>query len=216
MKRKDENGKKIDVEFLEDSENVPANSNADNMQATAEGDRSNAKRETDTKEAEVKSEELTAEDYQKRIRELEEQILRLKAEFVNYKKRVEKEQLEFADYIKGEMFKKLLPVLDDFKMMTEKAEAGQNEQSILEGAKMIYEKLKQILTNEGLEKIESLGQRFDPEVHEALIMKPIEEKHKHEHVVEVFQEGYKLKERLLRPSKVIVGKFEDKKSSNNE
>ncbi len=146
-------------------------------------------------------------DYEKKIEELEEKHLRLLAEFQNYKRRVEREQLELADFIKGEIFKKLLPVLDDFKIMMDNAAAGANEQSMREGARIIYEKLKTILEKEGLEKIESLGETFNPEIHEALMTRPTKQKEEHEKVVEVYQEGYRLKEKLLRPSKVVVGKY---------
>ncbi|RMG66398.1 MAG: nucleotide exchange factor GrpE [Calditrichaeota bacterium] len=158
-------------------------------------------------EEKVQKLEKELQTAKKKIQELEEQSLRIRAEFSNFKRRVEKERLELADYIKGEFIKKLLPVLDDFKMMLEKAQAGQNEQSVLEGARMIFEKLQQILQREGLEKIESLGEPFDPNLHEALMTQPTEDEAMHERVVQVFQEGYKIKDRLLRPSRVVVGKL---------
>jgi len=154
-----------------------------------------------------KSDKELLQQYEKRIHELEDQLLRLRAEFVNYKRRVEREQLGFADYVKGELFKKLLPIVDDFKLMMEKSEHGNNEKSVLEGARIIYQKLMDILQKEGLEKIEALGKDFDPSVHEALMIQPSSREH-HEKVINVFQDGYKLKDRLLRPSKVVVGKFE--------
>ena len=91
--------------------------------------------------------------------------------------------------------------------MMDNAAAGANEQSMREGARIIYEKLKTILEKEGLEKIESLGETFNPEIHEALMTRPTKQKEEHEKVVEVYQEGYRLKEKLLRPSKVVVGKY---------
>jgi len=204
IKDKD-NGKKIDVDFVEEE------------QAKESTSTENEKEETSKKEDSTRKETPAVDkqiaEYEKKIQDLEEQILRLKAEFINYKRRVEREQSEFADYVKGEIFKKILPILDDFKLMMEKAEAGKNEGSILEGARMIYDKFIQILEKEGLERIESLGKKFDPEIHEALIMKSIPDEDKHEHVVEVFQEGYKLKDKLLRPSKVIVGRFDRKETS---
>lgn len=129
---------------------------------------------------------------------------------MNYKRRVEREQLELADFIKGEIFKKILPILDDFKAMMAHAEEGKNEESVLQGAKMIYNKLKEVLEKEGLEKIQSLGEKFNPELHEALMTRPTTEAEEHDRVVEVYQDGYKLKEKLIRPSKVVVGKLEEK------
>jgi len=114
------------------------------------------------------------ESIEEKIREYEEQNLRIRAEFANYKRRVEREQADFVMYFKGEILKNMLPVLDDFKMMFEKSSKGENEQSILDGAKLIYEKLQQILEKEGLTKVDALGEKFDPELHEALMMKPID------------------------------------------
>ena len=153
--------------------------------------------------------EITLED---KLKEYEEQNLRIRAEFANYKRRVEREQTEFIKFIKGEILKNMLPVLDDFKMMLEKSSNGENEQSVLEGAKLIYEKFRQVLEKEGLEKVNALGEKFDPEIHEALMMKPIDDKEEHDKVLEVFLDGFKLQNRLLRPSKVIVGKYENNQS----
>ena len=153
--------------------------------------------------------EITLED---KLKEYEEQNLRIRAEFANYKRRVEREQTEFIKFIKGEILKNMLPVLDDFKMMLEKSSNGENEQSVLEGAKLIYEKFCQVLEKEGLEKVNALGEKFDPEIHEALMMKPIDDKEEHDKVLEVFLDGFKLQNRLLRPSKVIVGKYENNQS----
>ncbi len=146
---------------------------------------------------------------EEKIKNYEEQNLRIRAEFTNYKRRLEREQSEFAEYIKGDILSKLLPVLDDFKMMFKKSLAGANEQSILEGARLIYENFNQILEKEGLERMRVLGEKFNPQLHEALMMRPIDNEEEHEKVIEVFQDGFKFKDRLLRPSKVIVGKYEN-------
>ncbi len=183
--------------------------------ATGEAETEPAEEEgepTAEEEGEPTAEELLEEAreiFREKVKALEEQNLRIRAEFANYKKRVEREQQEFATYIKGEMIKKLLPVVDDFKSMLERSEEGENERSVLEGARLIYEKLVQILEKEGLQKIDALGQPFDPQIHEALMLRPTEDKEKHDTVVEVFQEGFMLKDKLLRPSKVVVGKFEE-------
>lgn len=144
-------------------------------------------------------------------RELEEQNLRLRAEFANFKRRIEREQSELAEYLKGEIYKNLLPILDDFKSMIEKSSSTENEASILEGAKLILNKLNQLLKDEGISQVRALGERFDPQLHEALLMQPIENAADHDRIIKVFQEGYRLNERLLRPSRVVVGKYEGKK-----
>ena len=97
----------------------------------------------------VSPEELTARLI-KRAKIAEDQNLRLRAEFANYKRRIEKEQFEYVLYSKSEILKHLLPVVDDFKLMIDKSSASENSNSVLEGARMIYEKFVQILEKEGL------------------------------------------------------------------
>lgn len=143
------------------------------------------------------------------LKALEEQNLRIRAEFANYKRRVERDQSEYATYLKGEIIKKLLPVLDDFKLMLDKAGREDQEAHLLDGARMIFDKFNQILEAEGLTRIEALGELFDPQIHEALMMKAIDSADQNDRIVDVFQEGYRLNDRLLRPSKVIVGQYED-------
>ncbi len=191
--------KEIKVEFAEEEKNEKqqvSGKNQNTGEQQAQSGNGNLK------------EELAKRD--QKIKELEDRLLRLQAEFMNYKRRVEREQLELADFIKGEIFKKILPILDDFKAMMAHAEEGKNEESVLQGAKMIYNKLKEVLEKEGLEKIQSLGEKFNPELHEALMTRPTTEAEEHDRVVEVYQDGYKLKEKLIRPSKVVVGKLEEK------
>lgn len=147
--------------------------------------------------------------FESKLKEIEEQNLRMRAEFANYRKRVEKEQTDFEVYAKSEILKKLLPVLDDFKLMVDKSTENEEDGTVFEGAKLIYGKFLQILEKEGLEKIEAVGEKFDPQIHEALMMKPIDDEADHDKIVEVFQDGFLLKDRLLRPSKVVVGVFED-------
>lgn len=153
------------------------------------------------------------DDYKEKFEELNENFMRVRAEFANYKKRIEREQIEFSDYIKGEMIKSFLPILDDFDHMIRKTNNNTDENSLLEGAKIIYEKFVQLLKDYGVEKIEALGQEFNPEIHEAMMMQPVDEKDKNSKVIDVFQTGYKLKDRLLRPSRVVVGDFKDEKKS---
>ncbi len=147
--------------------------------------------------------------FESKLKEIEDQNLRMRAEFSNYRKRVEKEQADFEVYAKSEILKKLLPVLDDFKLMVDKSTDKEEDSTVFEGAKLIYGKFLQILEKEGLEKIEAIGEKFDPQIHEALMMKPIDDEADHDKIVEVFQDGFLLKDRLLRPSKVVVGVFED-------
>ena len=97
-----------------------------------------------------------------------EQLLRLQAEFMNYKKRVEKERLELSDLFKSELVGSLLPVIDDFDRMLDHSNHENSE--FLNGVKLIYQKLVEVLKEQGLKPIEAVGQKFDPCFHEAVLI----------------------------------------------
>jgi len=198
--------KKINVQFEEENSREQAASEAESEKLA--GHPKSEKRKKHSRASGEEESKLREE-----VKKMQEQLLWLKAEFSNYKKRVEKEKYELSDYIRAEVIRKLLPVLDDFKMMLDKAQSGENEGAVLEGAKMIHDKLVQFLETEGVEKIESLGHKFNPEIHEALLSQATDSEEEHDKILQVYQDGYRLRERMIRPSKVIVGKF-DKNQKN--
>jgi len=132
-----------------------------------------------------------------------DQLQRLQAEFSNYKRRVEKERECDFKSAKSLIVQNLLPVLDDFERMVDHHE---NEMDCnLEGVQLIYQKLKKILLDEKLEEIVSVGHLFDPEYHEAVsVLETLPEKDGI--VLEEWQKGYKFAGKLIRPSRVTVGK----------
>lgn len=132
-----------------------------------------------------------------------ELLQRLKADFDNYRKRTEKEKAELADYVRGELIRELLPVLDDFeRLLATRSDAVQLKQ----GAQMIYRNLLSILEKQGLEPIESDGESFDPHLHEAVSVASASEDADGK-VVSTWQKGYRFKGRILRPAKVQVGQI---------
>ncbi len=197
--------KEIPVDFLEGEEKVP------------EQERESIKESKHAKETSKRTKKSKGElkkksdEFKRKYEELNEQFLRIRAEFANYKKRVERDQAEFSIYLRAEVIKNFLSILDDFDHMIQKTENNVNEESILEGAKMIYEKFIQVLKDYGVEKIEALDTEFDPQIHEAMMMQKIDDQDKNGKVINVFQEGYRMNERLLRPSKVIVGDYQQAK-----
>ena len=133
-----------------------------------------------------------------------EQLQRLQAEFSNYKKRTEKERDQLYLLAKGDMILKILPVLDDFERMF--AHHENHDQIQCEGIKLIVNKLKKILAEEGLEEIQPVGKQFDPDLHEAVGIEHTDEKHENL-VLEEWRKGYQYHGKLLRPSHVKVGKY---------
>lgn len=145
--------------------------------------------------------EDTPEESTKQTPDYYEMLQRLQADFDNYRRRSNKEKEELANYVRGEMIRQLLPILDDLERLLN----AKSEQHDLEhGARLIYKNFLTVLKNLGMKSFTDQGKDFDPNIHEALSVKksPVELDGK---IVETLQKGYWLKDKLLRPAKVIVG-----------
>ena len=126
---------------------------------------------------------------------------RTEADFVNYKKRAEQDRNEIENNATCSVVFSVLPVLDDFERALESIPEEASEQPWVEGIRLIYKKLKGSLEAIGLEEMCAVGQAFEPSLHEAMASAEGNEGE----VVSEVQKGYKLKDKLLRPSRVIVG-----------
>lgn len=150
---------------------------------------------------ENKKEENT-EDTKDESQTLRDTIARLQADFQNYRNRNEKEKASIYSYANEGLIKKLLPVLDNL----ERAIATEKEHdAFFEGVQMIYKELMKTLESEGLESFDPTGDKFDPNFHHAVFMEESETVES-EHVIETFQIGYKIKDRVIRPAMVKVAK----------
>ena len=171
------------------------------------------------KEDRKKKEESECEKLRKEMKEKDEKLnenidtlKRLQAEFENYCKRTEKENHDFRKYVKAELIKKLLPTLDSFELALKNS---QDKEKFMKGLEMIYAQLFQTLEEEGLRKIDTLGKKFDPYLHEVL-MTESNEKKEDEEITDELQKGYKLNEKVLRYAKVKVNKKEEVKQNENK
>lgn len=146
--------------------------------------------------------ELTAERDRlaKEKSELNDRVLRLQAEFDNFRKRSEKDRTEFAQYAGMEMVREILPVLDNFELALKADSSGKD---YVKGIEMIYDRMAASLKKLGLEPIDTTGAKFDPHVHQAVEKVQSEDVEDHT-VLSDFQRGYKFKGKLLRPSMVKV------------
>ncbi len=127
-------------------------------------------------------------------------LQRLKAEFDNYRKRAARDQEALVARAHERLVKELLPVLDDLERALEAA-AQHEEAKLEEGVSLVHRELRDALTREGLEEIETDGV-FDPHVHEALLSQPSQADEGA--VIEVVQKGYRLGDRVLRPARVVI------------
>lgn len=139
------------------------------------------------------------------LNELKDKYLRVVAEFDNYKKRKEREISDIIERASEDFFLALLPVIDDFERSLNSESKRRSYKSLKQGIELIYQKLISVLKEQGVEVIEAIGTQFDPELHEAIMQVEDEEKPSNVVVNEALK-GYRLKDRVLRYSQVIVNK----------
>ena len=151
------------------------------------------------------------EDLQKALAEEKEKAetylsnwQRVQADFVNYKRRSEQEKEEQSKFFNSVLMLSLLPVLDDFERAFASIPPGVADADWVEGVKLVERKLKTVLETQGLSGIKALGEPFDPRLHEAVRQSSGEEGM----VIDEVQKGYTYHDRVIRPSKVVVGNGE--------
>lgn len=142
--------------------------------------------------------------HEEKIQELTEDLQRVQADFVNFKRRSQKEREGIVDLVKEEVLNHFLPLLDDIERLLE--HLPEKDTSYTKGIKQVAKRVDDVLDQLGVEKVEATGQEFDPNLHEAVSMG--EGDGENEVVDEVMQTGYKLEERVIRPAKVKVVKAE--------
>lgn len=131
-------------------------------------------------------------------------MLRLQAEYDNFKKRTQKERVAERKYKAQDLATELLPVLDNFERALQ-VEPTKETESLIEGITMVYNQFKEAFVSQSIEEIETVGTTFDPNLHHAVMQVEEEGKDKDE-VVEELQKGYILNERVIRPAMVKVNK----------
>lgn len=141
---------------------------------------------------------------------LYDQLLRRQAEFENYRKRVERERAELYQHGRDDVLLQFLPVVDNFERALSSLEKSEGDaEALRSGVELIHKQFKDALAKFGLEPVEAVGMAFDPHVHEAVTTEATD-LHKENTVIEEFQRGYKIGDRLLRPAKVKVASSPEK------
>ena len=154
---------------------------------------------------ECKCHEHPEPPHDKRIKELEDELLRSKAEFINYRKRLEDEQVRLLKFCNEDLIKETLPILDNFERAISMDDTNLDDEvsKFLSGFKMIYCNFVNVLKNYGVIEIDGNNKPFDPVYHEA-IMTEKREGVEAGMVLEVLQKGYILKGKVIRPAMVKV------------
>ena len=164
---------------------------------------------TDETPQEEVTEETTTElsneeKLQQEVERLNDQVYRLSAEISNIQKRNAKERQDAAKYRSQSLAQNLLNVIDNLERAIASPSESEDAQNLKKGIEMVYESFLYALKEEGIEEIDALDQPFDPTLHHAVQTVPVEDGQEADKVVQVFQKGYKLKDRVLRPAMVIV------------
>ena len=176
------------MENQETLENIATDGNGENAAATGDN-----------------SPEAQLEELRRQLGEATDKYLRLYAEFDNYKKRTVREKLDWMKTAAQDTMSVLLPVLDDFDRARKFATANE-EKSWSEGVELVYHKLFTVLKQKGLEPMNSTGEPFDPELHEAITEIPAPAEELKGKVVDTIEKGYRLNDKIIRHAKVVVGK----------
>jgi molecular chaperone GrpE len=165
--------------------------------------------ETDIKaENTVQSDEnsatATPESTEQKIKELNDKYLRLYSEFDNYRKRTIKEKSDIIKTAGEDVFKSVIPVIDDFERAIKANETTDDIESVKQGVHLIYNKFKNAVHQKGLVSFESIGESFNPDIMEAITYIPAADANQKGKVVDEAEKGYKLGEKVIRFAKVII------------
>ncbi len=171
---------------------------------------------TDAQEAEASAEAPdvpeTIESLREKVAAIEEGILRSKADYQNLQKRTMKEKSDSIRFANADLMHSLIGVLDDFERTLAASEKEDNAASFAQGVKLVYENLAKALRDNGLEQIPAIHEPFDPHVHEALMQVATKE-HAAGLVIDEIAKGYRLRDRVIRPARVVVAKSADTNES---
>ena len=196
----EEKKKNIPIEDGNEAEEEAKAESAEEAEEKAEAEETEEAAEE--KEDKAADEEVSAEEQES------ERYMRLMAEFQNFKRRAAKEKTDIHAFANERIVNDLLPVLDNFeRALGTEAEASENEElkNYAKGMELIFEQLKGALEKAGVKEIEALGEDFDPNVHNAVMTEETDE-YEDGKISKVMQKGYKLNDRVVRPSMVAVNK----------
>ena len=183
--------------------------NTDNLSEKEENTDKNKKsfftKKKDKEKQKIQELEKDIEQLKAEKAELNDRFLRLFSEFDNYKKRVSKEKLDLIATASEKVLVSLLPVIDDFERAIAANEKAADVDSMKEGFNLIYNKLIQMMKRFDVEEIQAKGEKFNTDFQEAVTHFPAQNEEDKGKVIDVTEKGYKLKDKVIRYAKVVVG-----------
>lgn len=187
----------------EDIELEETNVDNDVVETIEQAEAELVEEQEDNVQAELSKANEKIAELEAKLEEAESRILRQIADFENFKRRARLDQETAATYRSQSLVTDLIPALDNFERALQIEATNDQAKSIMQGVEMVYRSIIDALKKEGVEAIEAVGTQFDPNVHQA-VMQVSEPDTESNVVLEEFQKGYKLKDRVLRPSMVKV------------
>lgn len=157
----------------------------------------------------------TVEQLRAKLAEEENKHLRAKADYQNLQRRLMQERALAIQYANAELMKSLVAVADDFERSLAAAGDSERTKAVVDGVRLVYDNFMKALRDHGLESIDTANKPFDPHVHEAMMQQPSDE-HPPGMVMETIATGYRLRERVLRPAKVIVSKQPEQTNAGDD
>jgi len=152
---------------------------------------------------ELNKKDIEISKLEKEVAELKDRFLRKAAEFENYKRRSENDQINLIKYAAESFIIKLLPIVDDMERSLQHIDSAKDVDSLKEGLKLVYDKLLKVLDDQGVKKLDSVGKPFDVAYHEALMQRKDNSVEPHT-VLDELEKGYMYKDKVIRHAKVVV------------
>jgi molecular chaperone GrpE len=174
-----------------------------NEQNEQEQNTQEPKEEVKTEETDPRDSKIT--ELEAKVNELNDKYLRLYSEFDNFRKRTAKEKLELIQAGGEDVFKSILPVMDDFERAIKSNSDTSDVKALNDGFQLIYNKLKSTLTHKGLEEMKTAGEPFNADIHEAITNIPAPSEELKGKVVDELEKGYMLNGKIIRFAKVVIG-----------
>lgn len=197
---------------VEDPENesTTTNETVETEATTKETEEQVEEAEETVEEPQVIEEDTTSklsekERLEKELGEMKDKYLRIFAEFDNYRKRTIKERQDIIKLASRDALSALLPAVNDFERAIKVAQSEQSEEKLPEGIVLVYNKLFKALEQQGIKQMETDGQDFDPELHEALTRIPAPTEELKGKIIDTIEKGYYLNDKIIRHAKVVVG-----------
>ena len=176
-----------------------------------------AEAETQAEDADPMAELQKAfDDLTKAKAEADSQMLRLQADFDNFRKRTRAEKEEWRAMIVSGFCTDILPVMDNFRWAVMAMEKDEAAKPHLAGVQMILKQLTDVLAGKGVEQIKTIGEEFDPKYHDAMGQVEVDDESQNNKVLEEITAGYKIGEKVIRAARVKVGAFKDKSENTEE